>query len=120
MQSDAGDRLQECRLLSKNKIKVLFKQMHNCQSRQKRMMNIIEKSIMVLRFNGLFIILWHYTPIMAYAEKIIYGIRKLFKKSENTGKISQYAGDKRNVAQSSFCMIFSLRWKVVIHRHEHQ
>ena len=72
---------------------MLFKQMHNCQTRQKRMMNITEKNIIILRFNGLFIILWRYTPIMAYAEKINYGVRNLFKKSENTGKICQYAGD---------------------------
>ena len=69
--------------------------MHNCQTRQKRMMNITEKNMAILRFNGLFIILWRYTPIMAYAEKIIYGGRKLFKKFENTGKICQYAGDEK-------------------------
>ena len=59
------------------------------------MMNRTEKSMIILRFNGLFIILWRYTPIMAYAEKINYGIRNLFKKSENTGKICQYAGDEK-------------------------
>ena len=55
------------------------------------MMNLTEKNMIILRFNGLFIILWpyRYTPIMAYAEKIIYGIRNLFKKSENRGHILQ-------------------------------
>ena len=56
--------------------------MHNCQT---RFMNKIERNMIILRFNGLFIILWPYTPIMAYAEKIIYGGSKLFKKFENTG-----------------------------------
>ena len=68
--------------------------MHNCQTRQKRIINIKEKNI-VIRFYGLFIILWRYTPIMAYEEKIIYDVRNLFKKSENTGKICQYAGGEK-------------------------
>ena len=49
------------------------------------MMKKTEKNITILRFNESFIILWRYTPIMAYAKKIIYGGRNLFKKFENTG-----------------------------------
>ena len=90
---------------------MLFKQMHNCQTRQKRMMNMKEKNIIILRFNGFFMILWRYTPIMAYAEKIIYSIRNLFKKSENTEKNCQYAGYEKNVAQNRFYMIFTLHWR---------